>query len=154
MLACANSEFPESGFLSNVASGNLITNASSGLSVNEYATFDFDCAVNAWLVNYGGQDAIQFQNGITSGTTDVEEDTTAFYVQAEFDSMWGDTPFEATLEFGMLIPRSPQWVIAVPSQLRKLMALDLSLPRETRVSRLETDTQSDYQSGYRANCGC
>ena len=67
VLACANSQFPESGFLSNVASGNIIGNASSGSAVSEYATFDFDCAVDAWLVNYGGQSAIQFQNGITSG---------------------------------------------------------------------------------------
>ena len=72
VLACANGEFPESGFLSNVASGNIINNTSSGSSVSEYATFNFDCAVDAWLVNYGGQDAIQFQNGVTSGTTDVE----------------------------------------------------------------------------------
>ena len=84
VLACADRNFPESDFLSNVRSGNLVTNANSGTSVNQYATFNFECAANAWLVNYGGLSGIQLQNGITSGTNDVTEDTLAFYLQADF----------------------------------------------------------------------
>lgn len=84
VLACADQSFPESGFLSNVRNGELITNADTGTAVSHYATFNFDCAVNAWLQNYGGISGIQYQNGISSGTNDVTEDTTAFYVQADF----------------------------------------------------------------------
>ncbi|MEM7765047.1 MAG: TonB-dependent receptor [Pseudomonadota bacterium] len=92
MLACADATFPESGFLSNVTSGPLITNASSGTSVSQFATFNFDCAANALLANYGGLSGVQLQQGITSGTNDVTEDTLAFYLQAEFASNWGDIP--------------------------------------------------------------
>ncbi|MEL6950017.1 MAG: TonB-dependent receptor [Pseudomonadota bacterium] len=92
VLACAERSFPESGFLSNVRDGDLITNASSGSSVSAFATFNFECAANAWLANYGGLSGIQFQNGINSGTEDVTEDTLAFYLQADFDSNWGDIP--------------------------------------------------------------
>lgn len=89
VLACADASFPESGFLSNVRNQDLITNASSGSSVNGFATFNFDCAANAWLSNYGGLDGIQFQNGITSGTNDVEEETVAVYLQADFETELG-----------------------------------------------------------------
>lgn len=92
VLACADQSFPESSFLSNVRDGNLITNASSGSSVNQFATFDYGCAANAWLVNYGGLSGIQFQNGINSGTNDVEEDTLAFYVQADFETEFSGFP--------------------------------------------------------------
>ena len=92
VLACADSRFPESNFLSNVRNRNLITNAGSGTSVNEYATFNFECAANAWLANYGGLSGIQFQNGITSETNDVTEDTLAFYVQADFETEFAGFP--------------------------------------------------------------
>ena len=92
VLACADQSFPESGFLSNVRDGELVTNASSGTAVSAFATFNYECAANAWLVNYGGLSGVQFQNGITSGTNDVTEDTLAFYVQADFDTEWGNYP--------------------------------------------------------------
>ena len=92
VLACADSRFPESNFLSNVRTDDLIINASTGTAVNEYATFNFECAANAWLANYGGLSGIQFQNGITSGTNDVTEDTLAFYVQADFFTEMFDKP--------------------------------------------------------------
>ncbi|NND72386.1 MAG: TonB-dependent receptor plug domain-containing protein, partial [Rhodothermales bacterium] len=86
VLACADQSFPESGFLSNVRTGELITNASSGTAVSAFATFNFECAANAWLTNYGGLSGIQFQNGISAGTNDVTEDTLAFYAQADFET--------------------------------------------------------------------
>ncbi|MEN7343807.1 MAG: TonB-dependent receptor [Pseudomonadota bacterium] len=92
VLACADGSFPENGFLSNVTDQNLITNASSGTSGSGFATFNFNCAANALLANYGGLSAVQLQNGITTGTNDVTEDTFAFYVQADFDTNWGDLP--------------------------------------------------------------
>ena len=92
VLACADKNFPEDSFLSNVRDDPLITNANSGTSVSEYATFDYKCAANAWLVNYGGLSGIQFQNGITSDTRDVTEDTLAFYLQADFATEIGGYP--------------------------------------------------------------
>ncbi|MEL6446593.1 MAG: TonB-dependent receptor [Pseudomonadota bacterium] len=97
VLACANASFPESGFLSDVRNGNLITNSGSGTSVNEFATFNFGCAANAWLANYGGLSGVQLQNGINSGTEDVTEDTLAFYVQADFNIQWGGIPIRGNL---------------------------------------------------------
>ena len=84
--------FPESNFLSNVRTDDLIYNASTGTAVNQFATFNYECAANAWLANYGGLSGIQFQNGITSGTNDVTEDTFAFYVQADFFTEMFDKP--------------------------------------------------------------
>ncbi|MEM8684244.1 MAG: TonB-dependent receptor [Pseudomonadota bacterium] len=92
VLSCADQSFPESGFLSNVRDGELITNASSGTSLSRFATFDYNCAANAWLRNYGGISGIQFQNGITSGTNDVTEDTLAVYLQADFETEWAGRP--------------------------------------------------------------
>ena len=92
VLACADGTFPESDFLSNVRDGALITNASSGTAVNEFATFNYECAANAWLVNYGGLAGIQFQTGINSSATDVTEDTLAFYVQADFETEFSRFP--------------------------------------------------------------
>ena len=92
VLACADQGFPESGFLSNVRNGELITNAGSGTAVSAFATFNYQCAANAWLVNYGGLSGIRFQNGITSGTNDVTEDTLSFYVQADFEMEFADYP--------------------------------------------------------------
>ena len=91
VLACADQQFPESGFLSNVRNGELITDAATGYAVSQYATFNFNCAANAWLANYGGLAGIQYQNGITSGTNDVTEDTLAYYLQADFETDWSDT---------------------------------------------------------------
>ena len=99
VLACADQRFPESGFLSNVSSGALISNVDTGSAVNGYATFNFDCAVNAWLQNYGGLSGIQYQNGITSGTNDVTEDTNAFYVQADFTTDLSD--YQVRGNFGL-----------------------------------------------------
>ena len=57
-----------------------------GSESNGVATFDFDCAANAWLANYGGLLGIQFQDGITSGTNDVTEETAAIYLRADFET--------------------------------------------------------------------
>ncbi|MDB2316231.1 TonB-dependent receptor [Luminiphilus sp.] len=147
VLACANSQFPESGFLSNVANGNIIGNASSGSAVSEYATFDFDCAVDAWLVNYGGQSAIQFQNGITSGATDVEEDTTSLYIQAEFDSMWGDTPIRGNFGVRYVDTEITSVGYRGPITVEEIDGVGFVVTEgDASVSGFETDTQvSSYQ---------
>lgn len=92
VLACANQSFPEDDFLSNVRDAPLVTNNSSGSTVSEYATFDHNCATDAWLVNYGGRSGIQFQDGITPETRDVTEDTIAIYLQADFETEFAGYP--------------------------------------------------------------
>ncbi|NND73318.1 MAG: TonB-dependent receptor [Rhodothermales bacterium] len=92
VLTCADRSFPESSFLSNVRDGQLITNASSGTAVSTFATFNFECAANAWLANYGGLAGLQYQNGISPGTNDVTEDTLAFYIQADFQTEFSGYP--------------------------------------------------------------
>ena len=88
VLACADRSFPESSFLSNVRNGQLVTNANSGTAVSSFATFDFNCAANAYLVNYGGLSGIELRNGINSASNNVTEDTLAFYVQADYETQF------------------------------------------------------------------
>jgi outer membrane receptor protein involved in Fe transport len=125
----------------------LLTTASSGSSVSEYATFNFDCAVDAWLVNYGGQDAIQFQNGVTSGTTDVEEETTAFYIQAEFDSVWGDTPIRGNFGVRYVDTEITSVGYRGPITVEEIDGVGFIVTEgDASVSGFETDRQSsDYQ---------
>ena len=145
VLACANRNFPESNFLSNVSDGELITNASSGTAVSEFATFDFQCAANAWLVNYGGLSGIQFQNGITGGTNDVTEDTLSFYVQADFDTEWGDYPVRGN--FGVRIVDTDITSVGYRTPILVEQVVDGYLVSEDPAADgFETDTQkNDYQ---------
>ncbi|GMG85868.1 hypothetical protein MNKW57_01890 [Biformimicrobium ophioploci] len=96
--ACRNNAFPESGFLSEPASGNLITNidsstgqATSGTG-NGWATFDTMCVTNMILDAQGYEFAYPEQFRKDPGTTDVTETTTAAYVMADFESAIADTP--------------------------------------------------------------
>ena len=147
VLACetANSQSQGSSQMSQ-AEISLTMPAVARQSI-EYATFDFDCAVDAWLVNYGGRDAIQFQNGITSGTTDVEEDTTAFYVQAEFDSMWGDTPIRGNFGVRYVDTEITSVGYRGPITVEEIDGVGFVVTEgDASVSGFETDTQtSDYQ---------
>ena len=145
VLACADQSFPESGFLSGVRNNELITNTSSGTAVSAFATFNYECAANAWLANYGGVSGIQFQNGITSGTNDVTEDTLAFYVQADFDTEFSGYPVRGN--FGVRVVdtditstgyRAPITVEEFPE--------GFVVTENSTAGVFETDTQkSDYQ---------
>lgn len=145
LTSCADSSFPESGFLSNVRNSELITNTSSGTAVSAFATFDFRCAATAWLANYGGLPGIQFQNGITSGTNDVTEDTLAFYVQADFATEFSGYPVRGN--FGVRVVdteitsvgyRGPITVEEFPE--------GFVVTEGSTAGGFETDTQkSDYQ---------
>ncbi|MFW8592269.1 TonB-dependent receptor [Glaciecola sp. 2405UD65-10] len=98
---CGDGSFPESNFLSDVRSANLVTNSTTGSSVNEYATFDFNCTANALLENYGGLDAVELLNGRTTGSNDVTEDTVSAYVQADYEAELGG--YEVRGNFGVRI---------------------------------------------------
>jgi len=147
VLACADQRFPESGFLSNVRDGELITNASSGTAVSEYATFDYQCAANAWLVNYGGLSGIQFQNGITSGTNDVTEDTLSFYAQADFETEWSGYPVRGN--FGVRVVDTDITSVGYrgPITVEEIDGVGFVVSEgDPGEEGYETDTQkSDYQ---------
>jgi TonB-dependent receptor len=145
VLACANQSFPESDFLSNVRNDELITNTSSGTSVSSFATFDFECAANAWLAPYGGLDGIQLQNGINSGTNDVTEDTLAFYVQADYESELGGYPVRGN--FGV---RLVDTEITSKGYRRPISVEEVTegfvVTEDTSADFTDTDTQkNDYQ---------
>ena len=146
VLACADQSFPESSFLSNVRDGELITNASSGTAVSEYATFNFECAANAWLANYGGLAGLELQNGITSGTNDVTEDTLAFYVQADFETEFSGYPVRGN--FGVRVVDTDITSVGYrgPITVEEIDGSGLLFQKVTTGGGFETDTQkSDYQ---------
>lgn len=108
-LAAANREcrtsFPESGFLSSVSGGNpLITNVDENGNVigtaNTFATFDVRCIVRVLEredpqgLQFDDDGNVIFPTGEFDSiqNTNVTEKTWAAYVQANFDSEWGDTP--------------------------------------------------------------
>lgn len=144
VLACANQSFPESGFLSNVRHEELVTNASSGSAVSHYATFDYECAANAWLANYGGLSAIQFQNGITASTNDVTEDTLAFYLQADYEMEFAGKPVRGN--FGVRVVDTDITSVGYRTPITVIQNQDGIFVQESSGGGFETDTQkSDYQ---------
>ncbi|MGB5578400.1 MAG: TonB-dependent receptor [Woeseiaceae bacterium] len=145
VLACADQSFPESSFLSNVRDGELITNASSGTAVSTFATFNFECAANAWLANYGGLAGIRYQNGITSGTNDVTEDTLAFYVQADFQTEFSGYPVRGN--FGVRVVDTDITSVGYRTPITVVETDEGFIISEvTTAGGFETDTQkSDYQ---------
>ena len=144
VLACADQSFPESSFLSNVRDGELITNANSGTAVSAFATFDFECAANAWLANYGGLAGIQFQNGITSATNDVTEDTLSFYVQADFETEFSGYPVRGN--FGVRVVDTDITSVGYRTPITVEETADGFFVSESTAGGFESDTQkSDYQ---------
>ncbi|MEO1575997.1 MAG: TonB-dependent receptor, partial [Pseudomonadota bacterium] len=146
---CADGSFPQSGFLSNVADGALVTNAISGTSVSQYATFNFECAANAWLANYGGLSGIQLQNGITSGTNDVTEDTFAFYVQADFDTQWGRFPIRGNFGGRFVDTEITSVGYRGPITVEEIDGVGFVVTEgDASVSGFETDTQKNSYTEF------
>ena len=86
--------FPESGFLSSEADGNLITVVDSdGQEIsgtgNTWATFDNACVTNMILDYQGYEFAYPDQTRENGGTTDVTETTWAGYLMANWATEWG-----------------------------------------------------------------
>ncbi|NND72902.1 MAG: TonB-dependent receptor, partial [Rhodothermales bacterium] len=144
VLACADQSFPESSFLSNVRNGELITNANSGTAVSAFATFDYQCAANEWLAYYGGLSGIQFQNGITSGTNDVTEETLAYFVQADFETEFSGFPVRGN--FGVRVVDTDITSVGYRRPITVEQDQDGFFVSEDPNGAFETDTQkSDYQ---------
>lgn len=93
--ACRNEKFPESGFLSAVRSGPLVTviDSSTGQPTtgtgSEWATFDPRCMVREILAYHGESFAFPALDRRSSGTIDVTETTLAGYLMANFETSWG-----------------------------------------------------------------
>ena len=103
-LACRNTEFPESGFLSEPSNGNpLITNIDENGNViasgtgSTYATFDPLCLVQEFL---GSVPAVPGAE-LSVSNVDVEEDTLAAYLQANYDTQWRGYPIRGN--FGLRV---------------------------------------------------
>ncbi|MDJ0656703.1 MAG: TonB-dependent receptor [Xanthomonadales bacterium] len=84
---CGQSSFPEPGFLSESLGGNNLVTVAGGTGTGTaWATFDHGCLLDELLANYGGRSAIQLQNGLETSSIDLTEDTTALYLQANYES--------------------------------------------------------------------
>ncbi|WP_039990323.1 TonB-dependent receptor [Paraglaciecola arctica] len=90
---CKNDSFPESGFLSSVTGGQpLFTNLDDDGNViaqgtgNTYATFDPLCIATMSI----GSAPVFPDPEDTVAKVDVEEKTTAVYLQADYDTLIGD----------------------------------------------------------------
>lgn len=94
-MPCA-ANFYESDFLDS-ASGALVTQVDSATgtvtnTTNSWAIFDNACLVNYILGAEGVEFAYPDQEYGNNGTTDVTEETTAFYAMANFDTEFADKP--------------------------------------------------------------
>ena len=99
---CGQSSFPEPGFLSESRGGKDLVTVASGIgSGTRWATFDHGCLLDELTANYGGRSAIGFQNGIQTNSVDLTEDTTALYVQANYESELSGRPVRGN--FGVRI---------------------------------------------------
>ena len=85
-------DFPESGFLSSVSDGDIITNVDSAGNVvdsgtgSSWATYNNNCFSQAIAAAEGAEFAfpdVEYEN---AGTSDVTEKTTAFYAMANYDT--------------------------------------------------------------------
>lgn len=87
--------FAESSFLTS-ASGALVTQTDSSGNVtntsNSWATFDNSCLLDYILTAEGETFAYPDQEYGNSSTTDVTEETLAFYAMANFDTEFADKP--------------------------------------------------------------
>ena len=99
---CGQASFPESGFLSESRGGKDLVTVASGIgSGSGWATFDHGCLLDELTANYGGRSAIGFQNGIQTNSVDLTEDTTAIYVQANYESEMSGRPIRGN--FGVRV---------------------------------------------------
>ena len=105
-IACRQG-FREDDFLSNVGSGNLITNidsttgqATSGTG-DTWATFDPVCMTREIFAYHGLEFAFPDLERRSAGTTDVTETTLAAYLMANFESTLGNKPVSGN--FGLRV---------------------------------------------------
>ena len=95
-LACRNETFPEDNFLDEPSNGNpLVTNVDENGNVlqqgtgSTYATFDPHCLAREL---FGGEIPAIPEPRQTVGNVDVQEETFAAYIQANYQTAIGDKP--------------------------------------------------------------
>ncbi|MCE2027503.1 TonB-dependent receptor [Sessilibacter corallicola] len=103
-LACRNDSFPESGFFSSLNGvGTLITNVDENGNIieqgtgNTFATFDPLCLAHEFL----GENPTIPGPEANIANVDVEEKTTAFYLQANYDTTFAGYPIRGN--FGVRV---------------------------------------------------
>ena len=85
-------DFPETGFLSNVSDGNLVTNVDSSGNVitsgtgSSWATYNNVCLSQAIVASNGAEFGYPGVTYEDTGTIDVTEKTTAAYLMANYDT--------------------------------------------------------------------
>ncbi|MFY8328765.1 TonB-dependent receptor [Pseudoalteromonas sp. ZZD1] len=85
-------DFPESGFLSSVSDGDIITQVDSNGNVvdsgtgSSWATYDNVCFSQALAASNGGEFAYPELEYMNAGTKDVTEETTSVYLMANYDT--------------------------------------------------------------------
>jgi TonB-dependent receptor len=105
--ACRDSSFPESGFLSAVGDGNLVTNIDSSTGQptsgtgNTWATFDTWCVTNMILDYQGTPLAYPDQPRESANTVDVTETTLAAYLMADYETELAGFPLRGN--FGVRV---------------------------------------------------
>lgn len=104
--ACRNAEFPEDDFLSEPANGRpLVTNVDEDGNVlwqgNTYATFDPLCLAREL---FGGEIPAIPEPRQTVGNVDVEENSLAAYLQANYRADFGGKPVRGN--FGLRVVRT------------------------------------------------
>ena len=101
VMACAQ-DFSEGSYLESASAGALVTSVDENGNDNGYdnnwAIFDNTCRLNAILA---GNDASLAYPVLENHpqTVDVSEDAQAFYVKANFESVWGDNPVRGNFGF-------------------------------------------------------
>ena len=123
---CARSTFPESGFLGGEINGNLITNIDEDGNVieqgtgNTFLTFDGLCLVETLL---GRSPVVPSADGfIDVANVDIEEETFAAYLQADFDTVVGSLPIRGN--FGLRVVDTEVTSTSFSSELQTVTDVD------------------------------
>lgn len=139
---CGQSSFPEPGFLSESLGGNnLITVAGGTGTGSSWATFDHGCLLDNLLANYGGRNAIGFQNEIQTNSIDMTEDTIALYLQANYESEMSGRPVRGN--FGVRVVDTEIESIGYRSPLTVI--------QENGLFFVEADSDADFEETVQTN---
>jgi TonB-dependent receptor len=141
-----SADFAESGFLTS-ASGALVTQVDGSGNVvgtsNSWATFDNACLLNYILDAEGETFAYPDQEYGNNGTTDVTENTTAFYAMANFDTIFAEKPVRGN--FGVRVVNTEVESLGFRNALNIVTAADGTIDLAEDTTTVERITGgSDY----------
>ncbi len=139
---CGHSSFPEPDFLSESRGGHDLITFAHGIGTGTgWATFDHGCLLDELLANYGGRSAIQLQNGIETNSIDLTEDVTAFYLQANYDSLMSGRPVRGN--FGVRVVQTDVESIGYRTPL--------TVTQEDGLYYVEEASGADYERVLQTN---